>query len=114
MSDGCVAPGAQGRRYLPAEDEEEVEDHESDAAGGVDGLEAGGGEVGEGGGEEQIDPDEEEHLEAAQRRVVGQFGVAVQADGIVPAEKEENGHEGVPADLDANVAQYENCLKVRD
>jgi hypothetical protein len=47
----------------------------------------------EGGGKDEEHPNEEEELEATQVNSVGGLGVAVESNGIVPAEEDEDGHE---------------------
>ena len=90
-----------------AEDEAEREDQVGDVSARLGRLDAGDDHVGEGTGEEQELEDEEEHQPAALVHGVGGFRVAVQADGVVPADEDEEGGERVPREFDDDVGEHE-------
>ena len=90
-----------------AEDEAEGEDQVGDVAAGFGRLHARDDHVGEGAGEEQELEDEEEHQAAALGDGVGGHRVAVEADGVVPADENEESGERVPGEFDDDVGEHE-------
>ena len=95
-----------------AEDEGEGEEQVADVTRGFGVFDAGDDHVGEGGGEEQEGPDEEEHQGAALVDLVGGDRVAVHADGVVEGEEDDDGHEGVPGEFDDDVGEHEDLPRV--
>lgn len=92
-----------------AEDEGEGEEEVRDVAARFGVLDAGDDHAREAGGEEEEGEDEEEHEGAALVDGVAGFRVAVEADGVVPCDEDEEAGEGVPGQLDDDVGEHEGA-----
>lgn len=99
----------RGRGEHAAEDECEGEHQVGDVAARLGVLDGRDDHVGEGRGEEEELPDQQEHEPGAGGHAVGGRRVVVQPDGVVPGEEDEHGHERIPGQLDDNVGDHE-CL----
>ena len=106
--------GEQRREWrdIPAEDEAQREEQVGNVAARLGQVGAGDDHVGKGAGEHQKHPDEQEHERLALRRLARGDGVVVQADGVVPAGVDEDGHERVPGQLDEDVGHEEGLPAV--
>lgn len=78
------------------EDQAEREHQVGNVATSLSRVNTSDDHVGECRREDQEHPDKEEELETAVGDGVGLRGVVVQANGVVPAEVDDDGHERVP------------------
>lgn len=92
-----------------AEDEGEEEEEVSDVAAGFGVFDAGDDHAGEARGEEEEGEHKEEHEGAALVDGVGRFGVAVEPDGVVPCDEDEEAGESVPGEFDDDVREHEGA-----
>jgi hypothetical protein len=103
--------GAGGRDDT-AEDETEGEHQVGDVAAGFRVGDTSDDHVGEGGCEEEELQDEEEEQSAALVSRSGSGGVLLQADGVVEADEDDDGHESVPREFDSDVGDHESLPRV--
>lgn len=97
-----------GRGDDAAEDEAEGEHQVGDVAAGFGVGDAGDDHVCESGGEEEELQREEEEEGAALVGGAGGGGVVLQADGVVEADEDDDGHESVPGEFDGDVGDHES------
>ena len=96
-----------------AEDQAQREHQVGEVAGRLGAVHARDDQVRERRREHQELPDEEEHQAAALRHRARGYGVVVQANGVVPAEEDEDAHQGVPREFDDDVGDDEDLPGVR-
>lgn len=58
--------------------------------------------------EDHIRPHKQQHKPCALGCGVGILCVSIEADGVVPADEDEDGHECVPGELDEDVGEHED------
>ena len=95
-----------------AEDQAEGEEQVGNVTTGLGGLETGNHEVGEGRGEPHEGEEKQEHQTATLGDLVHGLRVAVETDGVVPAEVHDGTHERVPGKLDNDLGEHKDLPAV--